>query len=71
MDELYALAYFDKESGEFVEFVRKGRNYSIVGYDNLASAKRGLAHSKRSYRSKICDVRIVKATGIEIVEESE
>jgi len=69
--ELYTLAYFDKESGEFVEFIRKTRNYSIVGYDNLSSARRGLAHSKKSYRARVYDVKIVKATGIEIVREGE
>lgn len=62
MKELYALGVF--ENGQFIEFVRKGRNYSISGYDSLSSAKRGLAQSKAYSRR---DIRIVKATGIEVV----
>jgi len=72
MCDLYVLAYFDKEDGSFVEYVRKGRNYAISGYDSYESAKRGFIQSKRSYRSQIYDLRIVKASEISIVkEESE
>jgi hypothetical protein len=71
MKDLYALAYFDKETGEFVEYIRKGRNYSISGYDNISGARRGLSQSKRSYRASIYDLRIVKATDVEIVEPIE
>lgn len=69
MNELYALAYFDKEDGTFIEFIRKGRNHAISGYDSLDSAKRGYIQSKRSYRAQIYDLRIVKASEIEIVKE--
>jgi hypothetical protein len=62
--ELYVLAIYDS-GGNLTEFVRKGRNFSISGYDSLSSAKRGLAHSK-TYSKR--DIRIVKATGIEAVE---
>jgi len=68
MNELYVLAYFDKD-GSFVEYVRKGRNNAISGYDDLTGAKRGYSQSKRSYRAQIYDLKIVKASGIEIVEE--
>jgi len=44
MGELYVLALFNAE-GEFVEYVRKGRNNSITGYDNISSARRGLAQT--------------------------
>lgn len=51
MGDLYVLALYNAE-GKFVEYVRKGRNNSIVGYDSIRSAERGVRHSKRS------DVRI-------------
>ena len=70
MKELYALAYFDK-NGKFIEYVRKGRNNAISGYDNLTAAKRGYAHSKSSYRAKIYDLKIVKAIETEIVNYSK
>lgn len=44
------------EKGNFIEYVRKGRNNSIVAYDELSSAKRGLSHSRsmcgQRYRAK-------------------
>jgi hypothetical protein len=67
MKELYALAYFD-DNGELIEFIRKGRNNAISGYDNLTGARRGLAHSKNSWKTREYNIRIVKATGIESVE---
>jgi ABC-type Zn uptake system ZnuABC Zn-binding protein ZnuA len=40
---LYVLGKY--KDGKFIEYVRKGRNNSITGYDNLSAAKRGLAQS--------------------------
>jgi hypothetical protein len=70
MKELYALAYFDND-GNFIEYVRKGRNNSISGYDSLTSAKRGMAHSKSSYRARMYQLRIVKASEVEIIKEDD
>lgn len=67
--ELYALACYDKETGEFVEFVRKGRSYSVIGYDNLTSAKRGLSHTKRTNAANMYNVVIVKAEGLKKITE--
>jgi hypothetical protein len=64
MKELYVLGVFD-ESDTLIEFVRKGRNWSISGYDSIASARRGLAHSKTYSRRTI---KIVKVVGLEVVE---
>jgi len=64
--ELYVLGYFDRE-GNFGGFVRKGRNHSISGYDNISSAKRGLAQSKTGARFE-GQYKIVKATGIEVIK---
>lgn len=58
--ELYVIGVF--EDGELKRFVRKSRNFNIVGYDNLTSAKRGLAHS-RAY-NKHADFRILKAVDL-------
>lgn len=71
MKALYALAYFD-DDGNFIEYVRKGRNHSISGYDSLASAKRGYSQSKNnSWKAEEYNLRIVKATGMEIAKEDE
>jgi len=67
MKKLYALAYFDKD-GNFVEYVRKGRNNAISGYDNLSGARRGYSQSKGSYRAQIYELKIVRATDIEIID---
>lgn len=69
MTELYVLAYFDKVTHEFIEYVRKGRNNAISGYDDLDSAKRGYAQSKRSHRARTYELKIVKAGGVVIIEE--
>lgn len=63
MNELYVLGIF--EDDKLKGFVRKGRNWSISGYDSLTSAKRGLAQSK-VYTKR--DIRIVKAIGLETVQ---
>lgn len=72
MGELYVLAYFD-DDGNFIEYVRKGRNHAISGYDNLTSAKRGYGNSKTSRRANIpgYNLRIVKSTTLEIIKEDE
>jgi hypothetical protein len=62
--ELYVLGYFN-ENDELECFVRKGRNWSISGYDNISSAKRGLRQSL-TYGDK--NIKILKATGLEVVE---
>ncbi|CAM3634744.1 hypothetical protein [Mesobacillus zeae] len=62
--ELYVLGVFD-DDGDLTEFVRKGRNWSISGYDSIGSAKRGLSQSIKYGRR---DIRIVKANGLEVVE---
>lgn len=64
MKELYVLGVFDDE-GNFIKYIRKGRNYSISGYDSIASARRGLGHSKRSGRN----IKIIKATTMEVIED--
>jgi hypothetical protein len=66
--ELYVLAHVDAK-GNIRDFVRKGRNWSISGYDSIGAARRGLSQSKRSYRSD--NIKIVKATGLEIVQEEQ
>lgn len=68
MRGLFVLAYYDKETGEFIEYVRKGRNNSITGYDNIDSARRGYTQSKRSHRAQIHDLKIVEAVRTIIVE---
>lgn len=73
MGDLYVLALFN-EGGEFVRFIRKGRSNSIVGYDNITSARRGLAHSKRNNYSVLHNgytVEIAKSIGLESVKEDE
>lgn len=67
MKELYVLAYFDNE-GEFIEYVRKGRNNAISGYDNLTAAKRGYSHSKNSHRARSNNLRIIKVLTSEVLE---
>lgn len=69
MGDLYVLAYFDKKDGSFVEYVRKGRNGAISGYDNYESAKRGYIQSKRSYRAQIYDLAIVKAVELTTIDK--
>ena len=71
MGDLYVLAYFEKDDGSFVAYVRKGRNGAISGYDTFDSAKRGYSQSKRSLRAKVYDLRIVKASEVIIVKEAE
>lgn len=68
MGDLFVLGYFDKDSGEFVEYVRKGRNNSITGYDNFESAKRGKTQSERSYRATLYDVEIISVSKAVIVD---
>lgn len=58
--ELYAIGYF--ENGELIRLVRKGRGNAVVGYDNLASAKRGLSNTKSNGNPR--DYRILKATDL-------
>lgn len=68
MGELFVIALFN-EDGTFKEYVRKGRNNAISGYDNLAGAKRGLAQTKAhalDYRKP--HYKIVKANSLEVVE---
>lgn len=69
MKELYVLARFDSDE-KFVEYVRKGRNNSISGYDNLESAKRGLSHTKGNKLRKGA-VKIIKATTLEVVDSEQ
>jgi len=64
--EIYVLGYFDKD-GNFGGFVRKGRNHSISGYDNLSSAKRGLIQSNINARFE-GEYRIIKADRLEVIE---
>lgn len=64
---LYALACYDKETGGFVEFVRKGRSNAIFSYDSLDSAKRGLSQTKRTNYSKMYNVHIVKFSSLEVL----
>lgn len=56
--ELFVLGRFI--DGKFHNYVRKGRNRSISGYDNLGAARRGLAHSKQSGD----DIRIITASAL-------
>lgn len=58
--ELYVIGYF--ADGEMKRLVRKGRNNAIVGYDNLASAKRGLGQTKSNGNTR--DYRILKAADL-------
>ena len=62
--ELYVLGVFDND-GNLIEFVRKGRNWAISGYDSLGSARRGLSQSMKYGRHNI---KIIKAIGLEVVE---
>lgn len=63
---LYVLAKF--KEGEFYEYVRKGRNNSITGYDSYDSAKRGYFQSKRIGESKGYNLKIMKADLLSFVE---
>lgn len=68
MDELYALGRFN-EDGSFYEYVRKGRNHSISGYDNISGARRGLSQTRANTPKELRDyVKIIKAASLEIVE---
>jgi hypothetical protein len=68
MNELYALVRLD-EDGNFINFIRKGRNHSISGYDNLIGAKRGLAHSRSNIHGiEKYLIKIVKANSLDIIE---
>lgn len=62
--ELYVLGIFD-ENDNLIEFVRKGRNWSISGYDSISSSRRGLSQSK-TYSKR--NIKIVKANGLEVTE---
>lgn len=64
IDELYVLGVF--VDGKFKEYVRKGRNNSISGYDNLGTAKRGRSHSLKSGR----DIRIMIAGTMHFVDDN-
>ena len=68
MNELYALGVFNQR-GEFLRYVRKGRNNAVSGYDNLAAARRGLSHSRsRGYETRTGEkIRIVRAATLEVV----
>lgn len=68
MKELYVIGEFN-EDGSFGSYVRKGRNNSISGYDNLTGARRGLSQTRagmRLYEQQL--YKIIKATSLEIVE---
>jgi hypothetical protein len=69
MPALYAIGRFD-DQGKFEHFERKGRNNAISGYDNLASAKRGLSQSRSGWSKEEIknQFKIVKATGFEILD---
>lgn len=68
MPELYVIALFN-EDGTIKEFDRKGRNNAISGYDNIASAKRGLGQTKRhAYDFQKPFYKVVKANRLEVVE---
>lgn len=64
--ELYVIGYF--EDGVLQKYVRKGRNNSIVGYDSLSSAKRGLSQTK-SGRAKKDNYKIVELTSMKVVDD--
>lgn len=73
MSDLYVIALFN-EDGEFVRYERKGRSNAIVGYDNISSARRGLAHTKRNnyfVLHKEYTAEIVKSISVESVKEDE
>lgn len=73
MDDLFVLALFSEE-GEFVQYIRKGRNNAISGYGDISGARRGLSHAKRSDYHVIHNdytIEIVKADGFISVKEDE
>lgn len=68
MTELYVVgAYRD---GDFTGYVRKGRSFSIVAYDSLVSAKKGIAHTRREKEGKPnITFKILKADSLTEVKE--
>lgn len=66
ISELYVLAKF--KDGKFVEYVRKGRNNAISGYDNLAGAKRGYAHSLKAAKVNGYELRILHAGTMHFID---
>jgi len=67
LKDLYVLARY--RDGEFVGFIRKGRNHSVSGYDTLESAKRGYSQSKRATTNKGYELKILKASSLSDVTE--
>jgi hypothetical protein len=72
MPKLYVLATVDG-SGNIISFIRKGRNNAISGYDDLASAKRGLAQSRGLFARYLptVKVRIVEASSLSVIHTEE
>jgi hypothetical protein len=67
--DLYTLALY--KDGRFERFIRKGRSWSVVAYDKLSSAKRGLAHSLKTWGKEKdfgYEVKIIKADRLHIIE---
>lgn len=62
-NELFVLGDFDNK-GEFIKFIRKGRNWNIPAYDNIPSAKRGLSQSKRT---RYPNAKIIKLETVEVL----
>lgn len=71
-EELYVLADFTPD-GEFKNFIRKGRNVSISGYDKLTAARRGLSQSKgqKNWKGTLeyPNAKIIKITSMEVINE--
>lgn len=65
MPEMYTVAIFNSETGEFVRFPRKGRDFGLRMYDNLGSARRGRGQS-HVYGDEIA--KIIKLGSMEIIE---
>jgi hypothetical protein len=63
--ELYVLARY--KDGEFVEYVRKGRNHSISGYDNITGARRGHSQSLKAAEAHGYELKIMKANSLSFV----
>lgn len=64
--ELYVLARY--KDGEFIEYVRKGRNHSISGYDNITGARRGYSQSLKAADVHGYELKIMKADLLSFVE---
>jgi hypothetical protein len=64
--ELYVLARY--KDGEFVEYVRKGRNHSISGYDNITGARRGCSQSLKAADAHGYELKIMKADILSFVD---